>query len=103
MRAVYLEPFTGEATRKQIGAAYPIAMRLGWISRALSWALVFENLPRPRKERARHRAALTQAVPRRYSFGLTTSDLATSGLFATHVAFAIISVHPGIVSTVVTR
>ena len=53
MRAVYLEPFTGEATRKQIGAAYPIAMRLGWISRALSWALVVENLPPAQKRKER--------------------------------------------------
>src|SRR2546428_5995361 len=53
VRDTYLEPFTRVATRKQIRAAYPIAMRLGWISRALSWALVVENLPPAQKRKER--------------------------------------------------
>ncbi len=54
------------------------------------------------KKRARQRAALTSTFPRSYSFGLTTI-LGTRDFLSTQVAFAIISVHPGIVSTVVTR
>ena len=53
VREVYLEPFTRVARRKQIGAAYPIAMSLGWISRALSWALVVESLPPSQKRKER--------------------------------------------------
>jgi hypothetical protein len=53
VRDVYLEPFTRVATRKQIRAAFPIAMTLGWISRALSWALVVENLPPASKRKER--------------------------------------------------
>jgi phosphotransferase family enzyme len=53
VRDVYLEPFTRIATRKQIRAAYPLAVRLGWISRALSWALVVENLSPSGKRKER--------------------------------------------------
>jgi len=53
VRDVYLEPFTRVATRKQIRVSYPLAMRLGWISRALSWALVVENLPPSGKRKER--------------------------------------------------
>jgi len=53
VRDAYLEPFTRVATRTQIRAAYPVAARLGWISRALSWALVVENLPPAGKRKER--------------------------------------------------
>jgi hypothetical protein len=53
VRDAYLEPFTRIATAKQIRAAYPVAERLGWISRALSWALVVENLPPSQKRKER--------------------------------------------------
>jgi len=52
-RDAYLEPFTSVATAKQIRSAYPIAVRLGWITRALSWALVVENLPPSKKKEER--------------------------------------------------
>ena len=53
VRDAYLEPFSRVATRKQIRAAYPVAARLGWISRALSWALVVENLSPAGKRKER--------------------------------------------------
>jgi len=53
LRDIYLEPFTTFATAEKLRAIYPIALRLGWISRALSWATLIPYLSRAenRKER----------------------------------------------------
>ena len=53
LRDVYLEPFTGLASAKRLRAAYPTALRLGWMSRALTWAslVAYLSLRAKRKER----------------------------------------------------
>ena len=53
LRDLYLEPFTGFASGPRLRAIYPIAIRLGWISRALSWAAVVRNLSAREKRKER--------------------------------------------------
>ena len=53
LRDIYLEPFTSFATMKQLRAIYPIAIRLGWISRALSWATLVPYLSEREKRKER--------------------------------------------------
>jgi len=53
LRDLYLEPFTTFATAKQLRAAYPVALRLGWITRALTWASLVQYLSRVKKRKER--------------------------------------------------
>ena len=53
LRDVYLEPFTTLASAKRLRAAYAIALRLGWISRALTWALVVRNVSAAKRREER--------------------------------------------------
>jgi hypothetical protein len=53
LRDVYLEPFTSLASAKRLRAVYPIAIRLGWISRALTWTLVVRNVSAAKKREER--------------------------------------------------
>ena len=50
LRDLYLEPFTKFASAKELRSAYRVAIRLGWISRALTWASVVPHLS-PAKQR----------------------------------------------------
>jgi hypothetical protein len=53
LRDIYLEPFTTFASAHKLRAIYPVAIRLGWVSRALSWATLVPYLSErdQRKER----------------------------------------------------
>jgi hypothetical protein len=53
LRDLYLEPFTAFASAARLRAIYPIAIRLGWISRALSWATLIPHLSANEKRRER--------------------------------------------------
>jgi len=53
LRDLYLEPFTAYASLARLRAIYPIAIRLGWISRALSWATLVPYLSEAEKRRER--------------------------------------------------
>lgn len=53
LRDLYLEPFTKFAPAKRLRAAYPIALRLGWITRALTWASLVGNLSLVEKRKER--------------------------------------------------
>ncbi len=53
LRDLYLEPFTGSASGPRLRAIYPIAIRLGWISRALSWAALVRYLSAREKRKER--------------------------------------------------
>ena len=53
LRDVYLEPFTTLASAEKLRAIYPIAIRLGWISRALSWATLVPYLSETEKRKER--------------------------------------------------
>jgi hypothetical protein len=53
LRDIYLEPFTTFASASQLRAIYPIAIRLGWISRALSWATLVPYLSQTEKRKER--------------------------------------------------
>ena len=53
LRDLYLEPFTTFASAKRLRAVYPSAIRLGWISRALSWATLIPHLSAREKVRER--------------------------------------------------
>jgi hypothetical protein len=53
LRDAYLEPFTTLASARRLRAAYAIALRLGWISRALTWALVVRNVSAAKKREER--------------------------------------------------
>jgi hypothetical protein len=53
LRDVYLEPFTIFASAEKLRAIYPIAVRLGWISRALSWATLVPYLSPTEKRKER--------------------------------------------------
>jgi hypothetical protein len=44
LRDIYLEPFTAVASTAKLRSIYPTAIRLGWISRALSWAALVPYL-----------------------------------------------------------
>ena len=49
-RDAYLEPFRGFAAQAELQAAHEIALRLGWICRALNWHRVASGLPTPYRE-----------------------------------------------------
>jgi hypothetical protein len=53
LRDIYLEPFTAFASAKRLRAIYPNAIRLGWISRALSWAALVPYLSQTEKRKER--------------------------------------------------
>jgi hypothetical protein len=53
LRDLYLEPFTKFASARELRASYSIAIRLGWISRALSWASVVPDLSPAKKREER--------------------------------------------------
>lgn len=53
LRDIYLEPFTTFASAARLRAIYPTAIRLGWISRALSWAALVPYLSRAQVRRER--------------------------------------------------
>ena len=53
LRDVYLESFTTFASAEKLRAIYPIAIRLGWISRALSWATLVPYLSQAEKRKER--------------------------------------------------
>jgi len=53
LRDIYLEPFTAFASAAKLRAIYPIAIRLGWISRALSWAALVRYLSTNEKRKER--------------------------------------------------
>jgi hypothetical protein len=53
LRDIYLEPFTIYASAEKLRAIYPIAIRLAWISRALSWATLVPHLSPTEKRRER--------------------------------------------------
>jgi hypothetical protein len=53
LRDLYLEPFTAFASAARLRAIYPMAIRLGWISRALSWATLIPHLSANEKRRER--------------------------------------------------
>lgn len=53
LRDIYLEPFTAFASGPRLRAVYPIAIRLGWISRALSWAALVPYLSSAETRRER--------------------------------------------------
>jgi len=53
LRDLYLEPFTTVATAKHLRVAYPIAIRLGWITRALAWASLVGYLSSAEKRKER--------------------------------------------------
>ena len=53
LRDIYLEPFTAFASAAKLRAIYPIAIRLGWISRALSWAALVRYLSSTEKRKER--------------------------------------------------
>jgi len=53
LRDIYLEPFTAFASPARLRAIYPLAIRLGWISRALSWATLIPYLSRAEKRKER--------------------------------------------------
>jgi hypothetical protein len=62
LRDVYLEPFTTFASAKKLRAVYPIAIRLGWVSRALSWATLVPHLSLT--ERTRERGDVPRSLGR---------------------------------------
>ena len=62
LRDIYLEPFTAFATAKQLRAIYPVAIRLGWISRALSWATLVPYLSE--RERRKERGDVPRSLGR---------------------------------------
>ena len=49
-RDAYLEPFRGFAAQAELQAAHEIALRLGWICRALNWHRFASGLPAPYRE-----------------------------------------------------
>ena len=49
-RDAYLEPFRGFAAWAELQAAHEIALRLGWICRALNWHRLASGLPAPYRE-----------------------------------------------------
>jgi hypothetical protein len=53
LRDIYLEPFTPFASAHRLRAIYPIAIRLGWISRALSWATLVPYLSQAERRKER--------------------------------------------------
>ncbi len=53
LRDLYLEPFTAFASAKRLRAIYPIAIRLGWVSRSLSWAALVPHLSQTEKRKER--------------------------------------------------
>ena len=62
LRDMYLEPFTAFASAQRLRAVYPIAIRLGWISRALSWATLVPHLSD--RERRRERGDVPRSLGR---------------------------------------
>jgi hypothetical protein len=53
LRDLYLEPFTLFASAQKLRSVYPMALRIGWISRALSWATLIPYLSRAENRRER--------------------------------------------------
>jgi len=53
LRDIYLEPFTAFGSKAKLRAVYPIAIRLGWVSRAISWATLIPYLSQAEKRRER--------------------------------------------------
>ena len=53
LRDIYLEPFTAVASMAELREIYPTAIRLGWVSRALSWAALIPYLSRAQVRRER--------------------------------------------------
>lgn len=51
LRDEYLEPFTAVATRRQIDACLPLALQLGRLCRALTWAELVRVLPPEDRDR----------------------------------------------------
>jgi hypothetical protein len=49
-RDAYLESFRGFAVQPELQVAHEIALRLGWICRALNWHRVASGLPAPYRE-----------------------------------------------------
>jgi hypothetical protein len=49
-RDAYLEPFRGAAAQADLQVAHEIALRLGWICRALNWHRFASGLPAPYRE-----------------------------------------------------
>jgi hypothetical protein len=53
LRDIYLEPFAKFASPAKLRAIYPIALRVGWILRALTWASVIRYVSPAEKRKER--------------------------------------------------
>ena len=62
LRDIYLEPFTTFASADKLRAMYPAAIRLGWVSRALSWATLVPYLSE--RERRKERGDVPRSLGR---------------------------------------